>query len=388
LSILTSQTGELIVGGSTGAKTALVMIKTNGIVDKAFGPDGSGKEITGQSGATTSASAMTQTLNGKFFVAGGDALRVGRYFDRGFSTFSITAIAPNASETGPTPAAFTVSRPEIVNTTTRVLFQVSGTATSTFTLLKKFVDYTGITPVPPPGIGAPLFPPNTAYVVIPAGQRSVTFTITPIDDTRSEATETAIFTLESRPEYDIAPGHGTAQATIKDNDSSTGTGATLHATADAYVRDGTNAGANFGTATDLEVKKAGSGFNRVSYIKFDLSGVSTINTVMLDLFGKISDTQNANITASIFSVADTSWSETGITFNNAPAASATALAGVTVTGTTLQMVHADVTAYVKAQFAAGHKVICFALKGAASSNSFVQFNSREAGAQTPALVVT
>src|SRR2546430_14090714 len=96
------------------------------------------------------------------------------------------------------------------------LFQVSGTATSLFTLLRRNIDYTGITPVPPPGIGVPLFPPNTAYVDIPAGQRSVTFTITPIDDTRPEATETATFTLASRPAYDIAPSRATAPQTIND----------------------------------------------------------------------------------------------------------------------------------------------------------------------------
>ena len=101
-----------------------------------------------------------------------------------------------------------------------------------------------------------------------------------------------------------------------------------------------------------------------------------------------SDTQNANITTSIFSVADTSWSETGITFNNAPATSSMALAGATVTGTALQMVHLDLTAYVKAQKAAGHNIISFALKDNTSSNSFVQFNSREAASNKPALVVT
>jgi uncharacterized delta-60 repeat protein len=386
LSIMTSQTGELIVGGSTGAKSALVMIKTNGLIDTAFGPNGTGKEVVGQSGATTSASAMTRTLNGKFFVAGGDALRVGRYFDRGFSTFSITAIAPNASETGPTPAAFTISRPEILNTPTRVFFQAGGTATSPFALIKKFVDYTGITAPPPPGIGQPLFPPDTAFVDIPAGQRSVTFTITPKDDTFVEANESVIFTLEPDASYDIAPGHRVAQATIRDNDSPA-TGATLTATADAYVRDGTNAGANFGTAADLEAKTAGSGFNRVSYIKFDLSSVSTINSVKLDLFGKISDTQNASIVTSVFSVANTSWTETGITFSNAPVLGS-AQTSTTVSGTTAKLYQFDVTAYVKAQKAAGHNIISFAIKNPSSSSSFVQFNSREAASNKPALVIT
>ena len=378
-SIITSQTGELIVGGGSDSNAALVMIKTSGFIDTAFGPNGNGKVITTRPGTHTFASGMAMTLNGKFFAAGGDGLNVSRYFDRAPSTFSISAIVPNASETGPTPAVFTISRPEVLNTTTRVFFQASGTATSPFTLIKKFEDYIGITAPPPPGIGQPLFPPNTAYVDIPAGKKSVTFAITPKDDSFVEGNESVIFTLERDRSYDIASGHGVATATIHDNDVPAGT--TLTDTADAYVHDGTTAGSNFGTATDLEVKHGGSGFNRVTYIKFDLSSVSTINSVKLNLFGKLSDTQNASIATSLFSVADTSWSETGINFNNAPAAASSALASATIAGTALTMYQFDVTAYVKAQLAAGHKVVSFALKTSASTSSFVQFNSREAGQQ-------
>ena len=219
---------------------------------------------------------------------------------------------------------------------------------------------------------------KTAFVDIPANETFATVTLTPVDDSAVESTETATFSINPSALYDNgAPLSSTIS--ILDNDSPAGTGTTLNDTADAYVRDGTNAGANFGTAADLEVKKAGSGFNRVSYIKFDLSSVSTINSVKLNLFGKLSDTQNASITTSLFSVADTSWSETGITFNNAPSLSSSALGSATITGTTLQMVQFDVTSYVKAQKAAGHNIVSFALKDATSSNSFVQFNSREAG---------
>jgi hypothetical protein len=136
------------------------------------------------------------------------------------------------------------------------------------------------------------------------------------------------------------------------------------------------------------VKKSGSGFNRVSYIKFDLSGVTAFNSVKLNLFGHVSDTQNPSIATSIFSVADTSWTETGINFNNAPVTGGTALASATISGTTAKLYAFDVTAYVKAQFAAGHKVISFAVKNPSTSNSFVMFNSREAASNKPQLAVT
>src|SRR5689334_18838137 len=49
------------------------------------------------------------------------------------------------------------------------------------------------------------------------------------------------------------------------------------AQADSYVRDGSSASGNFGTATTILVKNSGStnsGFNRWIYLKFDLSAVS------------------------------------------------------------------------------------------------------------------
>src|SRR5439155_1638968 len=48
--------------------------------------------------------------------------------------------------------------------------------------------------------------------------------------------------------------------------------------ADAYVRDGSSAALNFGTATDLSTKwdtAVNSGNNRDAYLKFDLTGVAT-----------------------------------------------------------------------------------------------------------------
>jgi hypothetical protein len=333
---------------------------------------------------------MALSRNGTFVVAGGDHLTAGRFYDRAPATVSIKVLDANASETNKDPGSFVISRLEKLNTTTRVYYSLGGTATSPFSIFKTMIDYTGPVPAPPPIIGtggsSGILHAGQGYVDIPPGQTDATVTIVPNDDSRVEADESVIATLVTDPGYDVNPSGPSAVVAIHDNDGAPGT--TLNDSADAYVRDGTNATANFGTAKDLEVKKAGSGFNRVSYIKFDLSSVSAINSVKLNLFGKLSDTQDASLATSIFSVADTSWTETGINFNNAPAAGASALATATITGTTLQMVQFDVTAYVKAQFAAGHKVVSFALKDAASSNSFVQFNSREAGTQTPALVVT
>ena len=50
-----------------------------------------------------------------------------------------------------------------------------------------------------------------------------------------------------------------------------GTVETLRAAEDAYVRDGSHAGTNFGDAAQLQVKKGDVGWNRDAYLRFDLS---------------------------------------------------------------------------------------------------------------------
>ena len=183
------------------------------------------------------------------------------------------------------------------------------------------------------------------------------------------------------------PASSHVSVTILDDDAPA-TGATLSATADAYVKDGTSAGANFGSTLDLQVKFGASGFNRQSYLKFDLSSVSTINSVKLQMFGKLTNANQTNLLTSLFSVADTSWTESGITFSNAPVSSASALATATILDTTLRLYEFDVTAYVKAQKALGHNFVSFVFKNTANSLPVIAFNSREAANSQPKLAIT
>ena len=382
--VIHSADGGLIAGATSGGFDQFLGFSANGVLDTTFGTNGKVTESFG------GGAGLVAGPGRRFVTTGGDKFHTARLLEAGANLVSVASLNATASEAGPTPATFFVFRSERLPTPLSVYLSISGTATSQLTKMPfAKADYTGVTAPPPPvlgGGGGNTVPsgPNIALVVIPANQTFAEVTITPIDDTIPEQTETAIFTILSNPGYEATSPTSTTLF-ITDNDSKS---TTVNASADAYVRDGSNAGTNFGSATDLEVKKAGSGFNRVSYIKFDLSSVSTINSVKLDLFGKVSDTQNASLMTSVFSVADTSWSETGITFNNAPATGSTALDTETVTGTSLQMVQFDVTAYVKAQKAAGHNTVSFALKDPSTSNSFVEFNSREAGSSGPQLNIT
>src|SRR5438270_5598869 len=64
-----------------------------------------------------------------------------------------------------------------------------------------------------------------------------------------------------------------------------GADTTLTPLADAYVRDGSYASTNYGSSTALYVKTDTTGFNRDSYLKFDLSSVSSIGSATLRLYG-------------------------------------------------------------------------------------------------------
>lgn len=163
------------------------------------------------------------------------------------------------------------------------------------------------------------------------------------------------------------------------------------AQADSYVRDGSSASANFGTATTLLVKNSGStnsGFNRWIYLRFDLSGLSgTVTGARLRLFGKVDNTASESHSTALYSVSSTTWAETGITWNNKPPTGTTALSTTTVTSAAATTYQWDATAYVQSELAAGRKVISLALQNVTTSSSTETFNSREASGNLPTLQV-
>ncbi|MCB1226889.1 MAG: DNRLRE domain-containing protein [Verrucomicrobiales bacterium] len=94
---------------------------------------------------------------------------------------------------------------------------------------------------------------------------------------------------------------------------------TLSPVADAYVYDA-NPDTNYGGASALVVKKSGAGFNRESFLRFDLpsaSGILLGGTLRLS-----AGTASTPGVHAVALVADTTWSETGITWNNQPTAGA------------------------------------------------------------------
>lgn len=165
----------------------------------------------------------------------------------------------------------------------------------------------------------------------------------------------------------------------------------LSPAADAYVRDGSSATTNFGTATTLQTQSsATAGNNRETYLKFDLTTVTGISSAKVRLFGGLSDTTSSNVPAAIFSVASTTWVESGsgsITWNTKSPSGATALASCTITDNVSRWYEWDVTAYLQAEKTAGRNVVSLVIKNSAQSSAFASFNSKEATTNQPQLVL-
>lgn len=161
--------------------------------------------------------------------------------------------------------------------------------------------------------------------------------------------------------------------------------ATLSPIADAFVRDGTYAANNYGSATNLDMKKSSTSYNRITFLKFDLTGVSSVSSAKLRLYGAFVDTTGTSpVTA--HQQTDNSWTETGITWNNMPAAGA-AITTVNVS-TNLQYWEWDITSYVQAQKNGGATQITIQLQNDTSTTQTVTVNSREKSSNNPQLVIT
>ncbi len=88
---------------------------------------------------------------------------------------------------------------------------------------------------------------------------------------------------------------------------------------DAYVRDGTYAASNFGSATTLTVKQDATSYARKSYLKFDLSSIGgTISSAVLKLTPTSVGTVSG-MSHKLYQTASDGWSQGALTWNTAPA---------------------------------------------------------------------
>ncbi len=146
----------------------------------------------------------------------------------------------------------------------------------------------------------------------------------------------------------------------------------IAAVADAYVYDATaSKDANFGTSTTLVVKKSGAGFNREAYLRFNVPSYSGI------LLGASLKLMPLSISTpgihGISVVTNQTWTETGVTWNNAPTASATVLA--TWTPAVGVATSADVLAVITNTGPVSFKLFATT----ATADGYVTYGTRENG---------
>jgi hypothetical protein len=164
---------------------------------------------------------------------------------------------------------------------------------------------------------------------------------------------------------------------------------TLRSPADAYVRDGSYSGTNFGQAGELQVKNVDApGWSREGYLKFDLSTVGSsdrIASAQVRLFGRKLDTITPSTDVTLSGLSPQGWTESTLTWNNRPVAQ-WALATQRVAGAG-QWYTFNVTQYLRDEKAAGATFVAFGLKAIFTNEGWVGFNSDEATANRPELVV-
>ncbi|MEV4411520.1 polysaccharide lyase family 8 super-sandwich domain-containing protein [Catellatospora sp. NPDC049609] len=158
----------------------------------------------------------------------------------------------------------------------------------------------------------------------------------------------------------------------------------LPPTADAYVRDGGYATANYGADSTLVVKNDGTGYARRSYLKFDLTSLPAApKRAVLWVSGNTADSVGTHTTISAYAVSADGWTENAVTWNTAPALGA--LLSTAPLCQVADWIPLDVTAFVQAQHA-GDRVATIALWQAALGRA-TQLNSRTNTTRPPFLQV-
>lgn len=160
---------------------------------------------------------------------------------------------------------------------------------------------------------------------------------------------------------------------------------TVSPSADAFVKNGNASNTKYGNETDLLVKGSPTiGFTRFTYLKFSLPAISKAGSAKLRLYGVNKD-DAADVSISVFGVDDDAWTESAITFNNAPKVATGLLASASVNNTAAYY-EFDITSFVLANLNTD-KVASVVLKDISNKDKTISFDSRETTANPPQLVI-
>ena len=163
-----------------------------------------------------------------------------------------------------------------------------------------------------------------------------------------------------------------------------GTTTDYNPSADVYVRGGTYASTNYGTAATLEVKGSSTADNdRIGYVKMNYSGYTSSSASAAKLYLYLTDTQaTAQVPVKIYGYTSDGWSETGVTYNSQPSSSGAVYIG-TINVQNTGWYSIDVTDFVNSQMS--DKTVTFRLVDESQMDMKLIFSSREATSNKPYL---
>lgn len=161
---------------------------------------------------------------------------------------------------------------------------------------------------------------------------------------------------------------------------------TLNPVADAFVRGGSYDSVNYGTSNLLRVKDSSNEtYSRKTYLKFDLSDIKSVEGSTLRIYGRNSqDTSTFDLKA--YGVTDNGWTETGITWSNAPARQSTE-EDTAVVNDEWKYYEWDVSSFVQSQLSNDVQTITLVVEGVNDQDVMFYAYSREDTLNNPGLVL-
>jgi hyaluronate lyase len=160
-------------------------------------------------------------------------------------------------------------------------------------------------------------------------------------------------------------------------------GIVMNPVADSYIRSGPDANVNYGSSPLLKVKgTTNANLVRQALLKFDLTGIVTVDEAYLRLMGKSQTTAG---TLRVYEAVG-NWTESTVTWNNAPARSSSLLDSITV-GSVEEVHELDVSSLIQQAVSNGQETVTFWLEGVSSEDLLFDFNSLEASTDQPILYV-
>jgi hypothetical protein len=163
----------------------------------------------------------------------------------------------------------------------------------------------------------------------------------------------------------------------------------LHPTADTFVRGGASASTNYGDAEILEVKfeNGRPDMTRVAFLKFDLSDFASVEWAVLRLYAGFSD-QLENRVIAIYDVTGADWSESDLTWENAPLTEGKMISSRSVSNESGVWYEFTITRIVQEHIEQGVEEITIRVESKTSHwGGLVTFTSREGNENLPELSI-